>query len=664
MTLAQSQVRHRFRDEWKSVLDNDSLAFVASLILHLCLLLGLGLAPLFFDRDEVTLTLAAPIDDELLEDELLLPEEFHVSERPLPEIGSNSVAGEQMALSAAEVLADLSDVPSPTDLPTIDVARLETNETIEIATAMHQDHLPVRGAVGTVTTGVPGAIDRITQDILLSLEERPTLVVWLFDQSGSMLRQRQEVHRRLSRVYEELGVIEAAGNPAFDRDNTKPLLSSVVAFGKQVRFMLDKPTDDVGQVKSAIQSVALDDSGQEKVFTALYAAAERFKRYRRTRPYRNVMLIAFTDEAGSDQRGLDETVQLCRRYEMPVYVVGIPAPFGRRETLVKWVDPDPKYDQSPQWSPVDQGPESLFLERVQLAFFDGGNLDPMDSGFGPFALTRVCYETGGIYFAVHPNRNVNRRVGRGETADFSAHLKHFFDPEVMRKYRPDYVSQQEYVRQVNSSKSRSALLRAAQLSSVGRMESPQRRFVRRSEAELSAALSEAQKAAARLEPPLNELYATLRVGEADREKEISARWQAGFDLAMGRVLAAKVRTEAYNAMLAQAKRGMEFKDPKKNTWLLVGSDEISVGSKLTKAGETARMYLERVVREHPKTPWALLAQRELGSPLGWEWQEAFTDLSPPPRRTTPSARPARRPPSNDRPRTIRKPPPKRSPPKL
>ena len=49
----------------------------------------------------------------------------------------------------------------------------------------------------------------------------------------------------------------------------------------------------------------------------------------------------------------------------------------------------------------------------------------------------------------------------------------------------------------------------------------------------------------------------LQQGEADREKETVMRWQAGYDLAMGRTLAAKVRTEGYNAMLAAAKRGLK-----------------------------------------------------------------------------------------------------------
>jgi hypothetical protein len=117
-----------------------------------------------------------------------------------------------------------------------------------------------------------------------------------------------------------------------------------------------------------------------------------------------------------------------------------------------------------------------------------------------------------------------------------------------------------------------------------------------------------------------------------REREESPRWRAGYDLAMGRVLAQKVRTETYNAMLAKAKRGMSFEDPSNNTWVLEPSNEISVGSKWEREAETARQLLRGVVEEHSGTPWALLARRELDVPIGWAWKEEFTDLSPPPQR--------------------------------
>jgi hypothetical protein len=236
----------------------------------------------------------------------------------------------------------------------------------------------------------------------------------------------------------------------------------------------------------------------------------------------------------------------------------------------------------------------------------------------------LAYETGGIYFAVHPNRNVNRAVSRNETADFSAHIEHFFDPNVMRRYRPDYVSQTEYMRRVNASKLRTALVSAATKSWVTPMSEPELRFVKRSEAELATTLFEAQKAAASLAPKVNSLYDAIKVGEADRSNESSLRWQAGFDLAMGRVSAVKVRTETYNAMLAKAKRGMKFEDPKNNTWVLKGDDSVSVGSQHENMAKKARMYLQRVIDEHPGTPWALLAERELAQPMSWKWTETFT----------------------------------------
>jgi hypothetical protein len=346
-------------------------------------------------------------------------------------------------------------------------------------------------------------------------------------------------------------------------------------------------------------------------------------------PKRNVMIVVFTDEAGDDQDGLETTVKECRQYEIPVYVVGVPAPFGRKETLVKWVDPDPKYDQTPQWGVVDQGPESLLPERVKLHFSgDRSDEEPIDSGFGPFGLTRLAYETGGIFFAVHPNRNVNRTIRQRETVEYSAYLERFFDPEVMRRYRPDYVSTDVYMRQLSQNKARAALVKASQMSWLTPMDEPRLRFVKRDEAALANDLSEAQKEAAKLEPKVNGLYELLKIGEADRDKETTPRWQAGFDLALGRVLAVKVRTESYNAMLAKAKRGLRFEDEKNNTWVLEPADEISVGSQLESGADKAREMLERVVKDHPGTPWALLASRELEQPLGWKWTETFTDLAP------------------------------------
>jgi len=173
-----------------------------------------------------------------------------------------------------------------------------------------------------------------------------------------------------------------------------------------------------------------------------------------------------------------------------------------------------------------------------------------------------------------------------------------------------------------------SLVDAAKSSEVAPMESPQFEFPREDDGKLALLLGEAQKKAAVLQPKIDALYGILSAGLPDRDKIKEKRWQAGYDLAIGRVLALKVRTDAYNIMLAQAKTGMKFKDPKNDTWRLVPSDDISaVGSQTEKFAVQALTFLKRVVEAHPGTPWAQMAATELKHPLGYRWEEAYTGVN-------------------------------------
>jgi hypothetical protein len=655
--------------EEETPFDSDSSAFVTSVVIHVVLLIGLGLWPFIMasDKDEIILTTTSVDISEVTPAEP--PEQIHFSEQQMAEVGANSDLGTQMALSQAAVISDVSEIPNPADPSDVEVAEILLNNQVVQATGLQfSEHLTVRGAVGEGTTGASGAVDRITHEILQSLEERRTLVIWLFDQSGSLARQRDQIHDRFDNIYTELGILEAAENGAFATHSSKPLLTQIMAFGKGVSAMMKEPSDDLDEIKSAVRAIAQDDSGIEVTFEAIFKAVNGHSKYREVdatgEPKRNVMVVVVSDEAGEDQQYVDKTVRLCQKLAVPIYVIGVPAPFGRQETMVKWIDPDPTYDQTPQWGRVNQGPESAMPERIKL-HFAGKNedKDPIDSGFGPWALTRLCYETGGIYFAVHPNRNVNRAVSKREVASFSSHLEHFFDPSIMRDYRPDYVSYQEYGRRIKASKMRSSLIQAAQLSWSTPMKDPRLKFIKRDEATFATELSESQKMAAQLEPQIDGIYQILELGISDRKTENSLRWKAAYDLALGRVLATKVRTETYNAMLATAKRGLKLSADKNNTWTLVPANEISVGSQYSKAAEKATELLSRVVQEHPGTPWALLAERELANPIGWRWQDSFTDLTP---RRPGTAGPGNTNAAtvNDAARMIKKPPPKRRPPKL
>jgi len=201
-------------------LDGDSSAFFVSLLVHLVVLVTLGLVPLVIKSNQVTLVVsAAPEEQEV---EIKLPEEFYFSEQPAEEVGANSTTGEAMALSLAPVISEISQVPSHVEFQTdVSNVNVEVNNAIEVATGLHYNqNLAVKGAAGEGTTGAEGAIDRITHEILLSLEERKTLVVWLFDGTASLVPQRKAIHDRFQRIYEELGIIEAAGSGAFEKRST------------------------------------------------------------------------------------------------------------------------------------------------------------------------------------------------------------------------------------------------------------------------------------------------------------------------------------------------------------------------------------------------------------------------------------------------------------
>jgi len=627
--------------EEETPFDGDAPAWIISMLVHMIGLLLVALLTIQKPEENQGITLTPPVEEEEIIEELVLPEKFVASDVPSEMVGAAGMAGAELAMSVAPVIADISQIPNP-ELDDGDI-EIAFDHDIEIATGLNfTDSVAVKGSVGVGTTGAVGAVDRITQEILASLEERPTLVVWMFDQSGSLLPQRQAIHDRFDRIYEELGIIEAANNPAFAKHEDKPLLSSVMAFGKTVTIRTPKPTDDVEAVKAAVKGIEQDDSGVELVFSSCIHAAQKYAPYRQIdpvslEPKRNVMLIAFTDERGDDMRELmEQTIEVCNSKGMPVYVVGVPAQFGREVSLVKWIDPNPEYDQTPQWGEVNQGPESFRPERLNLTFsmFDE-NEEPLDSGFGPFALTRLCYATGGIYFAVHPNRRVNGYVDKNEIDAFSADMRYFFDPAVMRRYRPDYVTPGQYdggVLRVNAA--RLALVKAATATwgeAIQRIEKPRLKFMRKADGSLSKQFHEAEKAMNGLTPLVYQVAGILLEGEAERENEMKPRWQAGYDLALGQALAAKTRTDVYNELLRLAKSGVLFKDPKNNTFELTTSNYLTENPEIVAQAKKARAYLQRVIEEHPDTPWAFIAQRELEEPWGWEWNEYFTDLTPRPR---------------------------------
>ncbi|MFN6190984.1 MAG: vWA domain-containing protein [Planctomycetia bacterium] len=620
LETARRQWQARMGEE-ETPFDGDTPAWVVSLLVHVAVLLSLALTGLAERPEPVRNFTVIEAPPEVEEEVVLESQEFAVSEDPREQIGADSEQGDEAAQAVAPIFAPVSvvsvevqdDLVSDVTLPPVD----------EIPTAEVSDAAVVRkGARGVGATGATGAVDHLTAEIEASLARGPTVVCWVFDRSVSLSAQRNQIADRMSRVFHQLGAMRAAAN-------RPDLENMVVAFGESVGLVTKNPTDDVDEVVKAIRSISVDDSGVEMTFLAIRKTAEVAKKFRQGAGGRNVMIVVFTDEVGNDASTVDETAKLCRKLGFPVYVVGVPAPFGMAKVQMKYVEFDPMYSQGEQWVEIEQGPETLYPEVVRVR---SGRLadDAIDSGFGPYALSRLCAETGGIYFRVHANSGARGRVTNEDTAPLSSRLRYFFDPEVMRHYQPDYASPEKVAKEINANRAKRALFTAAGMYEVPQMVLPETTFPRKSDGEFVALLGEAQKTAASLQPKIDTLYETLRAGLPDRERLREKRWQAGYDLALGRVLAAKVRTDAYNKTLAKAKFGMKFQNPKSDTWVLEPSDDVAVDAALGKLATQANELLEGVLRQHAGTPWALLAAEELRIPLGYQWVEATTGVNDPP----------------------------------
>ena len=131
-----------------------------------------------------------------------------------------------------------------------------------------------------------------------------------------------------------------------------------MAFGQNVTFLTPKPTDDIEEIKAAVAAIKTDDSGIEHTFRRrARRSIERYRPLRTQEPRRNVMLVIFTDEVGDDEDGAGS-----HRGDWPggsrfrCIASACRLRSDARDASVKYVDPDPKYDQTPQWIQRAAGP--------------------------------------------------------------------------------------------------------------------------------------------------------------------------------------------------------------------------------------------------------------------------------------------------------------------
>jgi len=589
-------------------------AFMASLTMHGLLLVGLAFAGYRVHREAQREFRSEAVDNVMGSDSTYQDlDQTAAPPAPVAAAGSfaptltPTITTASSPAASASVSAKDGTRALPPELAKLDVQRV-TELVVPSATMLGQN-VSIKGNGAEMVGGVEGAVDRIAIEILRGLEKGRTLVVWAFDASGSLLAERQRLAKHIDTVYTHITQLDENHLSADDG-----LMTMVVSFGHDRRPMLPKPTADRAEIIEAINKVGLDETGFEYTFGTVAEIVKNWGRYKDAHnQIYHTMVIVVTDEKGDDEDRLEEAIALAQKAKVPVYVLGSQAIFGREKSYVSYTDPKTK--QFYGALPVDSGPESMVLEQIRLPFWYGGpQYDIVEAGFGPYGLSRLASATGGIYFVT---RFDTRRMG--------------FDLARIKEYKPDWIPRAEYEKQIKHSPLRQAVLNAAIITQQNLPGMPPRDFPPVDAPEFKEVMANYQGIAERTAYTVDEALGPIIKAEKYRDRESSRRWEAHFDLIRGRLLAMKVRCYEYNWACARMKKDpLKFTNPKSNAWKLEPDKAILFSKGAEAAAREAETLLRRVVEDHPATPWALLAQRELENPFGFKWVEHY--VPPRPRR--------------------------------
>jgi hypothetical protein len=597
-------------------LDQEVPAYLASLSVHAFILILLGLVSHHMAQ-AVQRELHSRIPDSALgaSDSTYQDLDQRAEARSVTPAAGSFAPTLATTISLAPNLANAMELVDPskaTGAASLELARLDVRRATEVvlptATMMSQA-VSIKGNGAEHVDGVEGAVDRIAVEILRRLEQGRTLVIWAFDASGSLLAERQRLGKHIETIYTHISQLDEN-----HLSSGQGLLTLVVAFGQDRQVLTPKPTAELSEITEAIADVPTDETGVESTFATVAETIRHWGRYRdSTGLVYHPMVIVVTDEVGDDENRLEEAIELAQRSKVPVYVLGSQSLFGRVEGYMDYVDPKTKR----VWHGLEvrQGPESAMLEQIRLPFwYSGPQYELLEAGFGPYSLSRLASATGGIYFVTRFN---GRRMG--------------FDPARMKEYQPDWVRRDQYEAAIARSPLRQAVINAAQLTQQKLPGMPSLVFPAVDSPEFKDVMAANQAKAERTVYTVDEALGPVTGAAKLRDRETSRRWQAHFDLIRGRLLAMKVRCYEYNWACARLKKDPpKFNNPRANAWRLAPDTAIQYSEKAVAAAAEADRLLHRVIDEHPATPWALLAQRELKDPLGFKWVETYL---PPPSRS-------------------------------
>ena len=541
--------------------------------------------------------------------ETVLPEMERMNLEQLGQVSDPTSKPADTGSFAPQVSTAVVDAPERDPLEDISVTDIAKPASMQLPEATKADkNVSIRGTGAEYVGGVEGAVDRLATEIHNRLKSGPTLIIWLFDASASLSVEREKLAEQVENVYKHVAQLDSDGLSSGDA-----LLGMVVGFGQTQAAMTGEPVASPQEISSAIRQVKIDTSGIENTFQTVGMVSQKFARFERNKQKYQVMIVAVTDEVGDDEQALEEAIAITNRSQSPVFVFGSPALFG--QVMGRMDYRDPATGEMHFGLEVRQGPESAMVEQIQIPYWYPSQNpgQPMSSGFGPYALSRLAAQSGGIYFV---SRDIpGWRQFRGE------HL---------REYGPELGTRGDYERDMNRWPLRRALVQASAATQRTIQAAPGLMFPPVEDEGFNRVMLQQQSQAAQWAYIVDSALVPIEKAAPMRDREPSRRWRAHYDLMRGRLLALRVRCVEYNSACAKLRKELpKFKNAGSNAWRLEPSDEIVSGEKAKAASKEAMELLGKVVTEHPNTPWADLASREISAPFGFKWVE-FT-LPPPPK---------------------------------
>jgi hypothetical protein len=579
------------------------ISFSGSFAVHTAVLIVLGV---------LTYSIAQEDSLEQLEvhqrPEELLSERLEEDTTPARVLATTSGAGNLLAVSADPFrLGAEPQIQRPVDRElaemTVDLAEfnLRSVPTDRLVKDLGSD---APGEPAAIVDGYGQAMDRITQEILMMLAKGNVLVIWLFDESESMKDDQQEIKERVDRVYAELGLSEAV--------KEKDALWTVVgSFGKSLHLHTEKPTSDVAAIVAAIDRIPIDASGVENICLAVGTAINQHKKFA-SQGQRQMAVIVVGDESGDDGQLVEEAIQEARNSRCRVYALGREACFGYPYVQMRWVD---RGTGLPFWLQINRGPETAFVEQLQTEGL-WRRYDAHPSGFGPYEQVRMARETGGVFFML-PSLETN--LVRGE--------KRIYELEGLRPYLPDLSSRADYAAERRKSPLRESLWEViATLNPWKVSDMNLRQHFPISAAEFQRTAAEEQQKAKALILAYDAAERRLEELGEERRQEVSARWQANYDLLFAQVVAYKVRAYEYGAALEEFKKSPKpVKEQRTNRWDVATRQATLTGETTASYVSRASALFKQLIYEHPGTPYSARAEWELNRGFGVELVEGFRD---------------------------------------